>query len=275
MRDKRSVRSLAIGSLMAGALPALVAAQGVTGYQQGKGGSPVQGAAGTTTSTGNPSIEHCEKPMGAVAVVEPQDLALQSLLRYNLQSPAPLIRMMIQQSNCFIVVERGVAMQNMQQERALSGTGNLRSGSNIGGGQMVGADFILTPNVVFNEKNAGGLGAGLAGLVAGSPTARSLGAAAGGLKFKEAQTSMLVADSRSGVQVACGRRQYAEGRPEPGRRPVRRRAAAAASAVMAIPTRARSSPLRSSTTTTRSCRSSKTILTCSGTSALWRRRLAP
>ena len=141
MRDKKSVRILAIGSLMAGALPALVAAQGVTGYQQGKGGSPVQGAAGTTTSTGNPSIEHCEKPMGAVAVVEPQDLALQSLLRYNLQSPVPLIRMMIQQSNCFIVVERGVGMQNMQQERALSGTGNLRSGSNIGGGQMVGADF--------------------------------------------------------------------------------------------------------------------------------------
>jgi hypothetical protein len=67
---------------------------------------------------------------------------------------------------------------------------------------MVGADYILTPNVIFSEKNAGGLGAGLAGLVPGT-SGSLLGAAAGGLKFKEAQTSMLVADSRSGVQVAA------------------------------------------------------------------------
>jgi curli biogenesis system outer membrane secretion channel CsgG len=203
MHDKKSLRVLALtiaGSIL-GTVPPLTLAQGVTGYQAGQGGSPVQGAAGTSTSTGNPSIQHCDKPMGAIAVVEPQDFALQSLLRYNLQSPVPLIRMMIQQSNCFIVVERGVAMQNMKQERALSGTGELRSGSNIGGGQMVGADYILTPNVVFSEKNAGGIGAGLAGLVPGVGGALA-GAAAGGLRFKEAQTSMLVADSRSGVQVA-------------------------------------------------------------------------
>jgi hypothetical protein len=203
MHDKKSfhVFALTIAGLILGTVPALALAQGVTGYQQGQGGSPVQGAAGTSTSTGNPSIQHCDKPMGAIAVVEAQDLALQSLLRYNLQSPVPLIRMMIQQSNCFIVVERGLAMQNMQQERALSGTGELRSGSNIGGGQMVAADFILTPNVIFNEKNAGGLGGGLAGLVPGVGGVVA-GMAAGGLKFKEAQTSMLVADARSGVQVA-------------------------------------------------------------------------
>jgi hypothetical protein len=175
--------------------------QGVTGYQQGKGGSPVQGAAGTSATIGDNGLDRCSKPMGALAVVEPQDQVLQSLQRYNLQSPTSLIRMMVQQSNCFIVVERGIAMQNMKQERALAGSGELRSNSNIGGGQMVGADFILTPNVIFSENNAGGLGAGLAGLVPGSNGAL-LGAVAGGIKFKEAQTSMLVADSRSGVQVA-------------------------------------------------------------------------
>ena len=56
--------------------------------------------------------------MGALAVVEPQDYVSQSLSRYGLQSPTGLIRMMVQQSNCFIVVERGVGMQNMMQERA-------------------------------------------------------------------------------------------------------------------------------------------------------------
>jgi len=109
---------------------------------------------------------------------------------------------MIQQSNCFIVVERGQGMQNMMQERALAGGGELRSSSNMGGGQMVAADFIMTPGVVFSENNAGGVGGALGGLLGGKGGS-VLGAVAGGLKFKEAQTSMLVADARSGVQVAA------------------------------------------------------------------------
>ena len=72
-------------------------------------------------------------------------MCTQSLSRYGLQSPTGLIRMMIQQSNCFIVVERGNGMQNMMQERALQESGELRQNSNMGGGQMVSADFVLTP----------------------------------------------------------------------------------------------------------------------------------
>ena len=175
--------------------------QGITQPKQGKGGSVVQGAAGTSGSKGDKGLEHCDKPMGAMAVVEPQDHIIMALARYQLQSPSGLIRMMIQQSNCFIVVERGVGMQNMMQERQLSNSGQLRQSSNVGGGQMVAADFILTPAVVFSENNAGGVGRGVAGLFGGA--GRAVGAVAGGLKFKEAQTSMLVADSRSGVQVAA------------------------------------------------------------------------
>jgi curli biogenesis system outer membrane secretion channel CsgG len=163
----------------------------------------VQGAAGTQGAQGAASdLERCDKPMGAVAVVEPQDYVMMALSRYNLQSPVGLIRMMIQQSNCFIVVERGQGMQNMMQERALAGGGEMRGGSNIGGGQMVAADFILTPAVVFSENNAGGIGGALGGLFGGRGGS-TIGAIAGGLKFKEAQTSMLVADARSGVQVAA------------------------------------------------------------------------
>ena len=178
-------------------------AQGALDPQKGKGGSEVQGAAGTQGAPGAATdLEKCDKPMGAMAVVEPQDYVMGALARYNLQSPVGLIRMMIQQSNCFVVVERGQGMQNMMQERALAGGGELRGGSNVGGGQMVAADFILTPAVVFSENNAGGVGGALGGLIGGKGGS-VLGAVAGGLKFKEAQTSMLVADSRSGVQVAA------------------------------------------------------------------------
>jgi hypothetical protein len=192
------VAAVLVGSVVAsGAL-----AQGVLGTKKGKGGSEVQGAAGTQGAQGAASdLERCDKPMGAIAVVEPQDYVMAALSRYNLQSPVSLIRMMIQQSNCFIVVERGQGMQNMMQERALAGGGEMRSNSNIGGGQMVAADFILTPAVVFSESNAGGFGGALGGLLGGKGSA--IGALVGGLKFKEAQTSMLVADARSGVQVAA------------------------------------------------------------------------
>lgn len=170
--------------------------------KKGSGGTEVQGSAGPGGSQGDAGQEHCDKPMGALAVVEPQDYVSQSLSRYGLQSPTGLIRMMVQQSNCFIIVERGIGMQNMMQERALAESGELRQGSNMGGGQMVSADFVLTPAVVFQENNAGGVGGALGGLIGGS-SGRVIGAVAGGVKFKEAQTSMLVADARSGVQVAA------------------------------------------------------------------------
>lgn len=180
-----------------------VALAGPTDMKKGEGGSDVQGAAGTQGAVGAAGdLERCDKPMGAMAVVEPQDYVMAALSRYSLGSPVGLIRMMIQQSNCFVVVERGMGMQNMMQERALAESGQVRQNSNMGGGQMVAADFVLTPAVVFSEKNSGGFGGAIGGLLGGR-SGRVLGAVAGGLKFKEAQTSMLVSDARSGVQVAA------------------------------------------------------------------------
>ena len=143
----RTSLSRAMGVAAALALvPALAAAQGgVTKPKQGQGGSAVKGAAGTEGSKGDNGLEHCDKPMGAMAVVEPQSEYMMALSRYNLQSPVSLIRMMIQQSNCFIVVERGVGMSNMMQERALANGGELRSNSNMGGGQIVRIDACGGP----------------------------------------------------------------------------------------------------------------------------------
>src|SRR5688500_14002072 len=190
-----------VAAILLLSLPFAASAQGMLGQKKGEGGSEIQGSAGPGGSQGSNGLEHCDKPMGALAVVEPQDYVSQSLSRYGLQSPTGLIRMMVQQSNCFIVVERGIGMQNMMQERALQESGELRQNSNMGGGQMVSADFVLTPAVVFSENDSGGIGGALGGLLPGSK-GRALGAVAGGLKFKEAQTSMLVTDARSGVQVA-------------------------------------------------------------------------
>jgi hypothetical protein len=158
----------------------------------------VKGSAGPDgAKNASPQLEKCDKPYGTLAVAEPQDYVGQALLQYGLPSPVGLIRMMVQQSNCFVVVERGRAMKNLMQERELAKAGELRSGSNMGGGQMVTADYVMTPDVVFSNKDAGGMGAALGGLF-------GVGGAllAAGLKFKEAQTSMLLADARTSLQVA-------------------------------------------------------------------------
>ncbi|CAN5333945.1 hypothetical protein BH11PSE10_BH11PSE10_21870 [soil metagenome] len=144
----------------------------------------------------NSSVEKCSKKLGVIAVAEPQ-AGWSHLSSYGLGSPAALLRMMIQQSGCFDVVERGAAMQNMQQERALAQGGDLRQESNLGKGQMQAADFVMTPNVQIGSSNTGGVGGALFGKLG------VLGALAGGLKFKEASTSLLVADVRSSIQVAA------------------------------------------------------------------------
>jgi curli biogenesis system outer membrane secretion channel CsgG len=142
------------------------------------------------------AVEKCSKKLGVLAVAEPQH-GWNHLSHYGLGSPAALLRMMVQQSGCFDVVERGQAMQNLQQERALASAGEMRQDSNIGKGQMQAADFVMTPNVQVGANTSGGIGGLLGGRLG------VLGAIAGGLKFKDASTSLLIADVRSSIQVAA------------------------------------------------------------------------
>ena len=55
-------------------------------------------------------IEKCPTPYGTLAVNEPTDEVLSWLRRYSLESPSALIRIYAQESNCFVVVERGKRM---------------------------------------------------------------------------------------------------------------------------------------------------------------------
>ena len=72
----------------------------------------------------------------------------------------------------------------MMQERALGARGERqRDSRTCGKGQMVAADFIVTPSVVISENNAGGVGGALGSLLGGRAGA-ALGAITGGLKFK-------------------------------------------------------------------------------------------
>jgi curli biogenesis system outer membrane secretion channel CsgG len=162
------------------------------------------GSAALHAQEAGSTVEHCDRPLGTIAVTE-NPTTTSALQGYGLGSPAALLRIMIQQSNCFQVVERGAAMANLQEERALAANGDMQGGSNVGKGQLQAADFVMTPSVQFAANDTGGVGGALAtygGRLFGGLGAVA-GGLAGGLKFKEAQTSLLVSDVRSGIQVAA------------------------------------------------------------------------
>lgn len=144
------------------------------------------------------AVVRCDAPLGYVAVVELDGYVLEVLWRYRLRSPGPLLRMVIQQSGCFTVVERGIGVEAVLQERQLAARGQLRSGSAMGEGQLVAADYILTPSVIFSNDDAGGVRAGLGDFV-GSRWA----SLTPGVRFKEAQTGLTLVDARTGVQVGA------------------------------------------------------------------------
>ncbi len=166
------------------------------------GGSktPVTGAAGGATEEGASSqLERCDESLGTLAVVEDQSAPWYGQLsQYKLGSTIPVLRMMVQQSNCFVVVERGRAMNNMMQERALEQSGEMREGSSFGKGQLVAADYTMSPSITFSQKGTSGLGGAIGGLFG-----RVAGAVAGGLKSNEASTTLIMIDNRSGVQLAA------------------------------------------------------------------------
>ncbi len=157
-------------------------------------------AGGANSQNANSQLERCDKPLGTMAVVEDQNAAWYGQLtgQYKLGSTVPVLKLLIQQSNCFIVVDRGAAMQVMEGERNLRDSGELRQTSKMQKGQMVAADYAMSPSITFSNNDAGGVGGGLAGFGGGW-----LGILAGGLKFKEASTLLTIVDNRSSVQVAA------------------------------------------------------------------------
>ena len=170
-----------------------------TAPSMGGGNTTVTGAAGGSTAAGNKSkLEQCDESLGTMAMEEDVRAPWYSQLRqYNLGSTVPVLRLMIQQSNCFVVVERGAGLQSMQRERELMRSDEGRAGSNMGGGQMVAADYLMRPSIQFSGKT-GGSGGGVAGLLPGA-----LAAVAGSVGVNEASTTLLLVDIRSGVQISA------------------------------------------------------------------------
>ena len=150
-----------------------------------------------TNATQN--IPRCAKPIGVLAIVEPETQWWREL---NLGSPEAVIKVFVQQSGCFTIVNRGRSMASRAMERAMADSGELQKGSNLGKGQVKAADYFLEPNIVTANNNSGGGGAGaalgaLGGLFGGAGS--FVGGNAGGINVKkgEANVTLSVVNART------------------------------------------------------------------------------
>ena len=184
----RLTAALAVSAAFAAAVPA-AAQTSNTGASESR---KMQSAA-------TAQIPQCAKPMGVLAIVEPETQWWRQL---NLGSPEAVIKVFVQNSRCFTIVNRGRSMQSRAMERALADQGELQQGSNLGKGQVKAADFFLEPNIVTANQNSGGGGIGaaagaLGGLFGGG--GRFVGGIVGGINVKkgEANVTLSVVNART------------------------------------------------------------------------------
>lgn len=172
----------------------------------GNNATAATGAAGGATSVNaNSNLQRCDAPLGTLAVDDGRGKEWYASFGRETQVTTiePLIRLAVQQSNCFVITSIG----NNRTESKLSGitdkqrnSGEFRAGSNQQKGQRVAADYYLEPAIIIDNESTGGLAAGLGGLLGGRN--RNLGVLAGSIESKASVVTLTMFDIRSGVQIA-------------------------------------------------------------------------
>lgn len=142
-------------------------------------------------------LPRCAQPVGTVAIQEPES---RWWLQYGLSNPESLIKLMASRSGCLRVVDRNGGLQMRNLERSLADSGELRRESNVGRGQIKAADYVIIPDLVNSDSNAGG--SAIAGIAGGLIGGR-VGGLIGGIRSKrlEAQTLLTLVDTRTTEQV--------------------------------------------------------------------------
>jgi curli biogenesis system outer membrane secretion channel CsgG len=162
--------------------------------------TPATGSAAGGTATGASSkLESCTETMGTVSIDEQTNAGWYSAYQsqYRMGSTIPALKLIIQQSNCFVIVDRGRGLQARTREADLIRGEEGRAGSNYGKGQVAAADYTIIPEVMISDRGGTRAGAGLGGYLG------AFGAIAGSMSTNEAGTILTLIDNRSTVQLAA------------------------------------------------------------------------
>lgn len=158
-------------------------------------------AAGSTSAGADSSLERCGEPLGTLAVDDGRGKEWYANFgaATKVTTIEPLIRLAVQQSNCFVITSIG----NNRTESKLSAitdkqrnSGEFRAGSKQQKGQRVAADYFLEPAIIIDNDSTGKLGASLGGLIGGG-----IGVLAGAMESKASVVTLTLYDIRSSLQI--------------------------------------------------------------------------
>ena len=112
-------------------------------------------------------VPHCTRKLGTISVMDGDDPY--GWTQFQLAGPQKLLKVLIQRSGCFNLVDRGSGLSAAQRERDIGSNLGLQRKSNVGQGQIKAADYVLVAEVQAANRNSGGsaVGGGLGGLVGG------------------------------------------------------------------------------------------------------------
>ena len=144
-------------------------------------------------------VPHCTRKLGTVSVMDGDDPS--GWTQFQLAGPQKLLKVLVQRSGCFNLVDRGSGLSAAQRERDIGGGLGLQRRSNVGQGQIKAADYVLVAEVQAANRNSGGgaVGGGIGGLIGGR-----FGALAGGIRTRkmEANTVLSLTNVRTTETIA-------------------------------------------------------------------------
>jgi len=110
------------------------------------------GQSGTASGGASDTLEHCNKTLGVLRIQEDTSAPWYRYYGPRLGSSAPLLSMMILQSNCFVVVERGTGEASLNDETRRSRGDEARESGTRGKGQQVVAEVVDVHRRVHRER---------------------------------------------------------------------------------------------------------------------------
>ena len=181
-------RTIAIVGMLA------AAATSASAQKMGKGGIGIDETI---------EVPRCDRSLGTVALVEERSAAsptdgmpagMAALIRMaeaqnggsQRVDPLPLLKLLVAQSGCFQIVDRGEGFDALQRERQLAGANNQAT--------LKAADYLLQAKVLYSDNDSGGSGGGLGSMFPGGLGFKQ--------KVKASQTMLTLVEVKTGIQQA-------------------------------------------------------------------------
>ncbi|QNQ11858.1 SH3 domain-containing protein [Sphingomonas alpina] len=132
-------------------------------------------------------VPRCSRKHGTVSIADGDDPS--GWTQNQLAPPQKLLRVLVQRSGCFNIVDRGTGLNAAARERDIGAGLGLQRRSNVGQGQIKAADYVLVAEIQGANSNVSGNGAaGAAGAILGGP----IGGLLGGLRSRKLEANTVV-----------------------------------------------------------------------------------